>query len=684
MRCAWFRDCFRQVHMDFHMPEFPPEAIRNFDAKTFVDHLERGRVNMVALFAKCHFGNSFYNTSAGHKHSGLPQDFLMEAATECRQRGIRTLAYYSLCCDGHAWNENPAWRFRDVDGNDYGGDAPWGVVCMNTPYKDELVMPQLTEIAAYPVDGYFLDIPIGWRRDCLCYCDSCRRKAREESGIELSPDLPLATRLKLVMRTVVRYHQELRQIIATHNPDLVICTNAAGTPHMSKPVKELVEIGVWESQPHAGDYLGHSFAARTVRNDIVDGQVMTVRFYQGWGDLSLKPTPQLTTECAAMIANGAVVNCGDQVGVDGTLQPPVYDTLAESFGFIQQREAVLRDAHSVRHAVVLLPVPDPELPFDYAVGHIDPVGGWICDPTAWRGAHKMLVESHIQTDLVYSVLADDLSAYPLIVLPEPAQYSPDVYQRLRQYVDGGGTLVAVGRSCLHDGQFELADVFGIDYVEPLSFSLVHFVPSPAVRGATADIPLQVRGQAFKVRLNGADEVAAMVYPAAEYQPPVKAFRSQWSPPAAQRSPFPFATVHPYGRGRAVYIAASIFDIYWKTNHHWLRQFVEALVRHVDPTVPYHVEASGRIEANLMRTGSDLLLNLVHYAFGHQGGPNAISAVERVDPVCDIACSVRCPKTDRVVLEPEGESIPFTHDDGQCRFTVPRIEYLAMVRLVGAG
>ena len=96
MRCKWFRDCFRQVHMDFHMPEFPAAAIRNFNAQAFVDNLERGRVSMVALFAKGHFGNAFYNTRVGHKHSGLEQDFLMETAAECRRRGIRTLAYYSL------------------------------------------------------------------------------------------------------------------------------------------------------------------------------------------------------------------------------------------------------------------------------------------------------------------------------------------------------------------------------------------------------------------------------------------------------------------------------------------------------------------------------------------------------------------------------------------------------------
>ena len=142
MKCPWFRDHIRQVHMDFHMPEFPPLAIVNFNAKEFVDHLERGRINMVALFAKCHFGNSFYNTRVGHKHAGLAQDFLLETATECRKRGIRTLAYYSLCTDKRSWDAHPGWRHVDADGKQSPENTFWSGLCMNTPYKDELVMPQ--------------------------------------------------------------------------------------------------------------------------------------------------------------------------------------------------------------------------------------------------------------------------------------------------------------------------------------------------------------------------------------------------------------------------------------------------------------------------------------------------------------------------------------------------------------
>ncbi len=680
MKCRWFRDHIRQVHMDFHMPEFPPLAIVNFHAQAFVDHLERGRVNMVALFAKCHFGNSFYNTRVGHKHAGLAQDFLRETATECRRRGIRTLAYYSLCVDKRSWDANPNWRFVDAAGQQSPENTFWGGLCMNTPYKDELVMPQLEEIARdYPVDGFWLDIPMVGRE--ACFCPSCKRKWRHELDLELTPSLAPDILERLHMRTLEDYHREIRGLIARTNPELVVATNCVGWPWVSKALKELVEIGVWESQPHPGNYLGHSMAARTSRNEPHDTQVMSVRFYEGWGDLTLKPAAQMTTEFAAMIGNGAAAVSGDQVNVDGTLQPAVYEMFHQAFGFVQEREPVLRHAESVRHAVVLQGVPDERLPFDFALRHSPQVK----EEQPWHGAHKLLVESHIQLDLAYNVLVDNLQAFPMVILPEPASYRESDYARLREYVSAGGTLVAVGNALLHGGRFELDDVFGLTFLGSLPFRSAHFVPAPAVRGACDDIPLQVRGASYKVALHGATELAALHFPMAEADGLArKEFRSEYSPAQPQRSPYPFATVHHYGAGQAVYVAAGVFSIYWKTNHHWLRQFMEALLRHVDPTMPYEIAAAATIEANLMRSGDDLLLNLIHYALGHQGGQSAISAIEQVHPVRDIPCRVRCARVEQVVLEPEGREIPFEFTDGVCVFTVPETQYLSIARLVGAG
>jgi hypothetical protein len=669
--------------MDFHAPEFPPTAIKNFNAQKFVDHLEYGKINLVALFAKDHFGNSFYNTQIGHKHRGLEADFLRETATECRQRGIRTLAYYSLCVDKHAYDENPDWRYVDDQGQTYAKN--FGSVCMNTPYKDELALPQLAEIAHYPVDGLFIDIPMPWGApDYFCTCKFCRKRWREEFGIEISPALPAVERMRLSLRIIESYLLQLRDLIQRTRPELVLCVNQVGTDNVSKNIKELVEIGVWESQPRPGDYLGHSFSCRVGRNDIVDTQVMTVRFYEGWGDMSLKPTAQLTTELAAIIGNGMVPNVGDQVNMDGTLQSAVYDTFRAAFGFVEQHETLLKQAESVRHTTVLLPVPDPALPCLTGAMLAGKTDHWKGTTRPWRGVHKMLVESHLQTDLIYSVIAEDLSQFPLIILPEPGTYQPGMAARLRKYVENGGILLAVGNSILQNGRCELEDVFGIRYLEPLSFSVAHFTPSPEVRGETADLPLQVRGPVYKVLRTSAHELAALWFPMGETQPPVKGFRHPCPPAAPTRSPYPFTTVNRFGDGQAIYVAASIFDIYWQTNHHWLRQFIEALIRFVDPRQPVQIEASGRIEANLMRAGNDLLLNLMHYSLGHQGGQTAIAGIERVDPVHSIRCQVRCEIVEQVILEPRQQSIPFELKKGVCSFIVPELEYLTIVRLCGAN
>lgn len=680
MRTPWFADHIRQVHMDFHMPEFPRSAIKNFNAKDFVDNLERGKVNLVAIFSKGHFGNSFYNTQVGHKHSGLEQDFLMETATECRKRGIRTLAYYSMCWDKHAWDENPDWRHEDVDGEQHGDNRSWGgFVCPNSPYLDELALPQFEEIAAgYPVDGFFIDTPFAGGSRSLCYCRHCRDKWRREFGIDMAGGVSDAMRYRLSVKPCETWLAELRSIIDRNNPELVICMNTGSTPNCNKRIKELIDIGVWESQPHAGDYLGHSLSSRFCRNDICDTQIMTVRFYQGWGDLTLKPTPQLITEFAVMIGNGMPTNVGDQVNVDGTLQPAVYETLNEAFGFVEKHESTLKDADTVRHAVILYPVLDEESSF---VAGLLREGETAPEVPAYRGAHKLLTESHVQNDTAYSILVEDnLADYPMLVLPEPPAYQPGLHEKLRDYVEQGGTLVAVGRSLINDGKFALEDVFGFQYLEPASFETVHFQPGEALAHATADIPLQVRGSAYKVVPDTAEELAAMVWPMSNHQPPVRAFRSPYPPAAELRSRFPFATVNQFGKGKAVYIAASIFEIYWRTNHHWLRQFTEALLRHVDPSMPYDTDAPSTVEFNLMRRGDDLLLNLINYALGHQGGPGAIAAIERSNPTHNITCRVRCAKPSAVTLEPAGDALDFDYADGVCTFTVPEVEYLTVVRL----
>jgi len=205
-----------------------------------------------------------------------------------------------------------------------------------------------------------------------------------------------------------------------------------------------------------------------------------------------------------------------------------------------------------------------------------------------------------------------------------------------------------------------------------------------VRGATDDLALQLRGRSIKVIPRGAEVLADYIYPQTE-STKNHAFRHTCAPPALTASPYPFATVNEFGKGRGVYVAGSIFRVYWDTNHHWLRQFVAGLWDYIDPEPPCRVDISGIVESNLMRLADgDVMLNLIHYQVGHQGASTAIPSIERVHPIRDVDCMVRAPGARRVVLEPQGEEITFTMDGAYARFTVPEIEYLAMVRVAADG
>jgi hypothetical protein len=227
-------------------------------------------------------------------------------------------------------------------------------------------------------------------------------------------------------------------------------------------------------------------------------------------------------------------------------------------------------------------------------------------------------------------------------------------------------------------------VFGVTYLEPSVFSVSHFKPHESVRGEADDLVLQCRGGAQKVLLAGADQIADYYFPQGESTPD-RAFRNpNCAPPADEASPYPFATVHSYGKGTAVYIAGSIFEAYWSYNHHWLRQFFEGIYRYVCPNPAYTVDIPSTVEANLMKTGSgDLLLNLIQYQVGHQGDTSAIPSIEKVYPFHNARCSVKAGGVKEVVLEPEGLKIDFEEKDGYVSFTVPSFTYLAIARIVTA-
>ena len=335
------------LHLDYHIPELSIPAFGRFDMAHYLEQLRRSDAEAVTLFAKDHFGNSFYPTRAGHRHRDLPCDLLGTAAAELRKAGKRVLAYYSLCWEKRAADLHPEWRQLDAENRPFGAEGPWGTVCVNSPYMEELVLPQLREIVGwYPVHGIFIDIAM--MNPQGCFCPHCRERFRAETGRELTPG---PEQRRFAAESMRRALRKIREAAGS----LALCANASWGIGQPVEIADIVDFLVVESQPahvSSGGYLLQMMQAKYCHADGRPFQIITVRFHGGgWGELSLKSREQLCYEFSLIAAHGGKVCCGDQGDYDGNLDAGTHRTLREAFDFVREREPFL-GGRARRHIAV--------------------------------------------------------------------------------------------------------------------------------------------------------------------------------------------------------------------------------------------------------------------------------------------------------------------------------------------
>jgi hypothetical protein len=667
MKDNWLHTNWRQVHLDGHMPEFPENVMANFDAKKLVSRFARAHVNYISICAKGAFGNSFYFTDAGHRHKALKRDFLMETALECRKHNIRTSAYYSLCQDEYIWQNYRQWQNIDADGNPR-REEPFGVVCLNSGYGEERVLPQLEEIIeGYPVDALFLDIPFSPKS--ICFCEKCKAAYKNETGRKLTMSESKDDLTAFKQRITCKLLRKVHALIEKSAPEMKIIVNQSWKPVHSLEFSELSDCGVWEIHPHSAGFFMHSRAARYSRALKIPLQPITARFSGNWGDSTLKPTAQLLWESSVMLANGSGICIGDQINIDGTLHEPAWNALEETFSFIKEREPVLEGAESVKYCAILIPHKNRK----------KPVPAYPPLMPSVSGAHKMLIESHIQHDILGTWQIDSYNDYKVLILPEPGYYPPEVFDALELFVANGGILIAEGESLYAEGNQKMKDVFGIEIKGESPFSIGYFKPEGRIEDAFTDLMLQVRTNTYDVKPSAAETLADLYYPVSETAPGRK-FRSDFGFPRNDASGYSFATVNKYKQGKAVYLGTNIFRLYWNTNHHWLRQFVAAVFGMLDPFPLFQIKAGSVIEANLMRKDDNMILNLVQYQIRLAGDPGAPGLIEDIYPLRDIECRVRADKVKSIVMEPESVPLDFRQKGTYVSFTVPYLKYINIIKI----
>lgn len=673
-----YGEIVRKHWLDWHLNDWIKNVAAAVEADAQVQMFVDAGIQAVGCFCKDHYGNCFYPTDVGHRHPNLSRDYVGEMTRALKARGLMAIAYYSVGADRFTGLGHPDWQMRDRDGRPRRGvwiqERGLGAApCLNSPYTEQVVLPELAEIARrYDVDGFLLDMAT-WQVSCACYCPFCREGFRQATGQEIPSDP--GDSLALVYRRWRNRHNEeferkVRVTLDQVRPGILLGSNAAYSACFPLPPSPYVDYlfrDPGQFYPLTFSVWGRYFASTGL-----PFEMETVRS-NGWGDYGLRPTTALLLECTLNLVHGATLSITDQPNTDGSLEPEVYHRIGEVYRAVAALEPFCRGTTSVPYVAVL----------HSAATHWSqaPLDGSYQIPEAVLGAHKALVESGYHFDIVNeATLERSIDAYTTVVLPEQTALPVSTTARIREFVARGGGLVASSACATSDEQGRpltgsaLADVLGVALLEPSPFPLGYLRPEPTLLAGALQhaLPIPVEGRCLRTRLTTAQSVCPLLEPVEEWLEPEeeKFFTTRNQPPIGRGRPWPGVTVNSFGSGVAVYASVELFAGYWRNN---LPDLKRLIARCLELAIPpqrrlLEVTAPPSVEVALRRRGSDLVLHLVNFhAEKRQVAPPSIEWLPTIDSV---PVALRCPQAPRRVSAiPGGEEIRWQFANGVLRFVL---------------
>ena len=627
----WTKRCYARLLIDNHISEDDPSAMAKFDPAQYVAMVKKAGTEAAMVYATCHNGNCYFPTRVGHMHANLKgRDIFGETVNLLRREGIVPVAYYTSVYHNHSAKTHPAWRLTQVSGSQHGGRYWWS--CPNNDEYRAFVLAQIAEIIAYDVDGIFNDMTF-WPG--ICVCASCRSKYLAETGQEIPRKVDWRNREWIAFqrfreRSMASFAQEITASVKARK-DMTVTHQTSTIMH---GWMQAYTLGIAAACDYtSGDFYGgkyqHIIGTKVLAAASKDlpYEFMTSRCVNLRDHTSMKSEAELTAEAATTLANAGAYFFIDAINPDGTLENDVYERLGSVARTLRPfTEAVKRHR----------PVIAADKAFYYSsAAYVDenantdimhPGGGKPAVDEMF-GTSIVLTRAHIPFRAVTSA-TEDYSGLNTIIMNNVLYTSPAENERLRRFVSQGGTLIATGLTSLYQpdgsssGDFGLADVFGVSSAgaKAKSFHYLSFVQRHWLVSAPASAPL--------VLAQDAEVVARIVEPV--FEPEAEQYASIHSNPPGVVTRYAGLTVHPFGKGRCVYLSSPVLTLQQDAQ----QAFGEWLFREYSPSafvLATNAPACVEITVNRSTTANAYLVGLVNY---QKELPNV--------PVRDLTVTLRLP------------------------------------------
>ena len=651
------------LHYDLHAGEEDTEIGGRCDVDQLAAALQRVGVDFVQTDCKGHPGYTSWFSKVEHASVAphLQHDALLAWREASRRLGLPLHCHYSGIWDGAAAKRNPSWVVvpakppaEQEELKQNAGGFAREIMCPRGPYLEELMIPQMKElIDRYDVDGFWIDGDLWGAQPC--YCERCRAAYAEETGHAEppeSPESPEWTRwwlfnLRSFERFVTRYTEAVHQ----HRPGVKVCSNWLQTfCHPGEPTVPTDWISgdnVWSWSIDSGRCESRFISTRGKHWDLM---LWAWYYPQGFNKPEYPPTakpPQmLMQEAATVVALGGAVQVYETVAKvrDGRLAGWRLDRLKTVGDFVKRRRSLAQDSDTYPQVAVLHS--EDHL---YATAN-GPNLKHNTDLMPVRGATLALVESQLGVDILDEwALLQRLDDFPVVVVPEAHLLSETMVERLRTYVERGGSLLVTGARCYERFSGEFLGVEQGTVVEKETYAVA------ALDGAEP-----VHARAWRLtRPTDADLIAPL------YRDTLLEAESE--------TDYAAATLRSVGKGQVAYIPWDAFAAYAVLRYPLLRAFIAGVVKRLGGDKLVTVESPGCVDVVMRRkAGHPLIIHMINHASGVLNQPG-VPGIDEVPPVGPLKFKINLPQRPAAVrLEFSDDEPVWQWDNGSLSVTVPSV------------
>jgi len=628
-------ETFFGLHFDLHPGKNDTQLGEHITEDMIAGLMEKVQPDFVQYDCKGHIGYAGYPTKVGWPAPGIKKDSLAIWRKVTKEYGVGLFIHYSGVWDNVAVEHHPEWACVDAEGNpDKSITSTFG------PYVDELLIPQLKEVAdAYDLNGVWVDGECwGVKVD---FSPAARQAFTEATGIEDIPtkrgDEHWAEYMDFHREHFREYLRRYIKALHTHKPEFEITSNWMYSTLAPEAVTVPLDFISGDFSPNASVNTAR-LEARYIGSVGMPWDLMAWGFNAGdkCGH-TIKAAEQLKQEASVVLGQGGGFQIYYQPTRAGWVDGWMVDIMAEVAQFCRERQSVSHKTQTVPQVAVLLPSKSIYEKADRLFGP----WGEMLSPI--HGVLDALLELHYSVDIMAEHnLVENLSQYPVVVLPECHLLPDDLRSALLDYVRGGGQLLMVGAETVAIFKDELG---------------VNFDGEPAETGA------YVKAGGALAWLNG---VWQKVNPAE-----AKTVGQRYPNRDTRADGECASSINQFGKGQIGAIYGPLGSVYQRSHYPAIRHFLGELMDRLFPNPMIELEAPPCVEIALRKDDGKMMIHLANMA-GMQVS-NQYAVIDFIPSVGPLELSVRLDKEpQKVSLVPAESDISSNWSDGKLHVTISKL------------